>query len=122
LGQVEEAASHLEFLSEMSTSADPSPPLLFLSAFLARVKDGNGARACALLEQAVEAHFRVLRRLRPGLGFYAVLEPDRLLDAAQEFLAQIGTEPRGAAEPASPYTIHAVKVRRIGPSSDVEVL
>lgn len=95
----------------MSTSADPSPPLLFLSALVARAKDGDGAAACALLDQAVEAHLRLLRRLRPGLGFYAALEPDRLLDAAREFLAQAGTEPRGPAEPGNPHVGSAIKVR-----------
>lgn len=97
----------------MSTSADPSPPLLFLSAAVARAKDRDDARACALLDQAVEAHLRGLRRLRPGLTFYAALEPERLLDAAREFLAQAGAEPRGPAEPASPHVTNAVKVSRV---------
>ncbi len=72
--------------------------ILYMSAVLGR-RTGSAApeESLALLNEAVEAHFRSVRGLAFGAEYLTVMNPDYVTTLVREYLLHAPTEPAGKA-------------------------
>ncbi|RLN44133.1 hypothetical protein BBJ28_00010612 [Nothophytophthora sp. Chile5] len=88
LGQLEDAAQQMEFLSVIQESLGSSASFVFLQALLSWEKDRNRVKQIKLLQQAMQIHLDKLKEA-PGASTHesmSQLNPLFLVEVAAEFL------------------------------------
>ncbi|RLN88750.1 hypothetical protein BBJ28_00009806 [Nothophytophthora sp. Chile5] len=88
LGQLEDAAQQMEFLSVIQESLGSSASFVFLQALLSWEKDRDRAKQIKLLQQAMQIHLDKLKEA-PGVSTHesmSQLNPLFLVEVAAEFL------------------------------------
>lgn len=125
-GDLDSAASQLEFLEEMQASlggggvdngtdgagAVPTSAGL-LSAMLAWRRGGDVSGAAARLDEAAGLHLRALRGRQTGYAYYTDLDAALLLEMAACYLEGAGSEPRTGSEAVDPLVGKAISLLEV---------
>jgi len=109
MGKVDEAEQQLEFLNEIQASMGKSAELLFLSALLAWRKRGDLEESIKNLELAITHMVESTKDIVASFEYYAVFNPQLLLDITKEYLQHCPTEPPEPTDPPSTMTEKAMK-------------
>ncbi|GLE01935.1 hypothetical protein PINS_up010773 [Pythium insidiosum] len=89
LGQLEDAAQQMEFLTVIQESIGASPGFVFLQAVLSWHKDRDRAKQVKLLQQAVQLH---MDRLKNSIQQAEVSSHELLSELNPLFLVEVATE------------------------------
>ncbi|XP_050699357.1 tetratricopeptide repeat protein 21B-like [Eriocheir sinensis] len=112
-GQVDVAEQQLEFLKEVQRSLGGSPDILYLSAVLGRMKHQPSDVILALLQEAIDNHFKSHRGMSFGSTYLAALNPDFLLLIVNECLIYAPNQPsptEGVGQNIPPVVTQALLV------------
>nr|XP_033787611.1 tetratricopeptide repeat protein 21A [Geotrypetes seraphini] len=101
-GQLDEAEQQLEFLREIQQSIGKSEELAFIEAILASKKEKDQRIVAALLKEAVDLHFTVMRGLPLSIEYLEKLNPDFLVDIVKEYLTFCPKQPKPPGQPIPP--------------------
>jgi len=100
--QLEDAASQLEFLSELKDSMGTSPELIYLNALLSIKRNQPSAKSLKLLDKAIDTHFLGHKGLPLGTDYFRALNPNFLMQIVSDYLSYAPVLPMPKTQPPSP--------------------
>jgi tetratricopeptide repeat protein 21B len=103
----------LEFVRELQATMKPTAGMALNHALIAWRRRGSADEAVALLDEAVEAHMGLIRRLPYDMEYFVALNPDLLLEIAREYLRHAGEESRDEHSLAAAALTKATKLLHI---------
>eukprot|EP00043_Microstomoeca_roanoka_P026514 m.11852 g.11852 ORF g.11852 m.11852 type:complete len:1331 (-) comp6680_c0_seq1:160-4152(-) len=102
LGQLEDAQTQLDFLSEIQASLEVSAEVTFMRALLTSKRNESVSTVTQLLDIAVKAQLDSVAGKGPSSTFFLELQPELLINIAKLYLQYTPTEPPAEGDAPSP--------------------
>ncbi|EGD75688.1 hypothetical protein PTSG_12640 [Salpingoeca rosetta] len=102
IGQLDDAQTQLDFLSEIQASAETSAELCYLRALLSSKRNDPVPDTTKLLDTAVKAHLTTIKTKAPSPTYFLELQPELLVSIAKLYLQYAPAHPPTSGDAASP--------------------